>query len=108
MPPSNLNFTRANLQLNLLELGEQDERPELAVYLLDRALKPLHIAEVGEKGEFRLPEEEFQHATRVAIGPRVEDRADLDPKTLLQYRPAEFAKQIAERPVIDSPHQGVQ
>jgi hypothetical protein len=85
---------RPRVRLNLEDFKEGDERPNIAVTLVDTDGKPLHIAEVDNQGNVEVPEAALKKAHRVLIGPSVRDDAPVDPETILRYRPVDLEKLI--------------
>jgi hypothetical protein len=77
-------------QIKFTDFTESDTRPEIAVYAVDAAFKPLHTAEVDEKGNFDLPEDKLKKAKLVVVGPYAEDFASLDKRSLAKYRVSHF------------------
>jgi len=90
-------------RLNLVDFAPGDERPEIAVYALNRAGEPVYTAQVEDNGSFSLPENTLKEAHRIAIGPAAEDFAALDPQSLITYRADRLAEQLRERPELDLP-----
>ena len=81
--------------INLTGFTSEDKFPDMAVYALDRAGKPLEISKVNDEGSFRIPEKVVEKAHRIVIGPEVEDIAGIERKVLTLYRSEQF-KQIME------------
>jgi hypothetical protein len=77
------------------ERGEPDEgRPEIVIALVDRDLRPLHVAEVDPEGHFQLPEPALEDAHLVMIGPRSEDGRGADVEASVRLRPAQLRELV--------------
>ncbi len=82
--------------LNLAGFQQGDDRPEVAVYAIDRSGKQLAAAHVDASGGFTLPAGALKEAHRILIGPRAEKADTLPTSALLTYRPAQFLE-LAEQ-----------
>ncbi len=89
--------------IRLVDFVEGDQRPEIGVYVFDRTGKPLHVAKVGAEGQFDSPEKVLAAAHMVALGPYIENAAELDHTSLSRFRPEHFRALIAERGAIEVP-----
>ena len=85
---------RPRIRINLEDFKEGDERPNIAVTLVDSDGKPVHIAEADNQGNVEVPEAALKKAQRVLIGPSLRDDAPIDPETILRYRPVDLEKMI--------------
>ena len=83
------------LQVNLEGLKPDEERPAIAVTLIGDDAKPSLVAQVAADGTLDLPAAALKKASRVLIGPVSEEAADIDPDTLIRFRPDQFAELIA-------------
>ncbi|HEV2761434.1 MAG TPA: hypothetical protein VGV38_00470, partial [Pyrinomonadaceae bacterium] len=80
------------LSLSLVNAREDDERPEVAVYVLDRANNLIHTARADEEGNFDLPRDVLRNAHQVAVGPAAESFHQVDKRTLATYRASNFVE----------------
>lgn len=85
---------RQRLQLNLEGLKRDEERPSIAVTLVSDDAQPIFVAQVDADGTVDIPEAALKKASRVLIGPVAENPADVDPDTIVRYRPSQFAELI--------------
>lgn len=69
---------------------EREQRPDLAVYTVDRSFRLIGQIEVDEEGQFDLPDDALEEAHFVVIGPATEDFSELDRKNAIIYRPSQF------------------
>lgn len=82
-------------------LAPGEQRPEIAVTAVDRDGKPLHVAGLNAEGEFQLPAAALEAAHRIVVGPKAEEGATIDPRTVLRYRPAQFQELLGTAGVLD-------
>jgi hypothetical protein len=87
--------------IRLAGFKKDDQRPEMAVYALDKRGKALYTAAAGEDGGFSLPSDAAQKAAQVAIGPLTENFDTLDRSLLSLYSMAEFEERLKLSPVLD-------
>ncbi len=85
---------RPRVRIHLEDFREDDERPNMAVTLVDADGKPLQVAEVDDQGGLDLTESALKKAHRVLIGPSVKDGQAVDPELLVRYRARDFLKLI--------------
>lgn len=78
------------MQLNLVGLEHGDERPIIVVTAVDLNSKPLHVAQVDEKGTFDLPQDVLKAAHRILVGPSTDNPEAIDPDSIVRYRPRQF------------------
>ena len=90
-------------RIELIDLTPDDERPEMAVYAVDRALKVIEMSKVSAQGQFRLSRKALDSAQMVAIGPRVEDLSQVERRNLMIYRVDRFQLQLKERKILEIP-----
>ena len=90
------------LKLNLIGLERDQEFPPIVVTAVSRDLKPLHVANVDDKGNFSLPSDVLKNAHRILIGPNEEAAETIDRSTVVRYRPAQF-EQLMRRGVLNIP-----
>lgn len=83
------------LQVNLEGLKPDEERPAIAVTLIGEDAKPILVAQVDSNGTLDVPAAALKKARRVLIGPVAENPADVDPDTIVRFRPDQFADLIA-------------
>lgn len=93
----------AKPRVNLIDFRPGDERPEIGVYVLNRAGEPIYSDRVDAEGAFDLPESVLKEAHRIALGPLTEDFASLDRQSLVSYRANRLLDQLKERAEIDLP-----
>ncbi len=86
----------SRFHLNLAGLKRGEERPSIAVTLLDRQGKSLHVSPVDAEGGFDLPEAALKETQRVVIGPSAPEGAPVDPDTLLRYRLSQFEQLLKD------------
>lgn len=77
-------------QLKLMELVQDEEGPQMAVFALDDNLRPLATAKVDAEGYFELPDEVLEQAARFAVGPDELEYAQIERRILAMYRPEQF------------------
>jgi hypothetical protein len=87
---------RLRMQLNLEGFKPGEERPEIAVTLVARDGKTLHVAQVDKEGEFDLPEGGLKEAHRVLIGPSLKENEPPDPEAIVRYRARQFEQLVPE------------
>lgn len=93
--PGTSGGQRGRPRVVLFDFTEEDQRPDVAVYAVDRSLKPLHVAPVGDDGSFDLPERALKDAYLVVVGP-VMDKPDRVPREgTVQYRVGHFRELVA-------------
>lgn len=85
---------RQRVQVNLEGLKRDEERPVIAVTLVGDDAKPILVAQVDADGTVDVPAAALKKASRVLIGPVAENPADVDPATILRYRPSQFGDLI--------------
>lgn len=80
------------LKLNFVGLKGDQEFPRVAVTAVSRDMKPLHVANVDDTGNFSLPNEVLKNAHRILIGPSEEAAETIDQSTVVRYRPTQFGE----------------
>jgi hypothetical protein len=96
--------TRRSLSgtLRLIDVKPEDERPDMALFALDRAHQPIHLSPVDKEGRFEIPNDVLEKSTYIAIASESElemfnaDRA-------MTYRTRRFQELLKESPLIGIP-----
>ncbi len=86
---------RFQARVELRGLNAEDQRPQMAVYAIDRSGKTLETKAVDEKGQFQLSSKALATAERIVIGPQEEDIQSMDQRSLSVYRADQF-RQVVE------------
>jgi hypothetical protein len=92
---------RFKVKLELSGMTGEDKRPDAAVYIMDRAFKPIEVNQVNTDGVFSMPEEIPDEAHRIVIGPIVEDLSTVARSSLIIHKVLEFQQLIAETKVFE-------
>lgn len=82
--------------IHLANSEANELQPKVALYIVDRSFKLIHMATVGEVGAFEIPTDTMQSAHRILVGPVTEDFDNLEREKLLTLRPTDF-NQLIER-----------
>lgn len=82
--------------IHLANSEANELQPKVALYIVDRSFKLIHMSTVGEVGAFEIPTDTVQSAHRILVGPVTEDFDNLEREKLLTLRPADFS-QLIER-----------
>ena len=92
--------------IRLADMTAEDNRPEMALYVLDRSRKLIYTADVDAENRFEIPDEVLRSAQFVAVGPEVEKFEELPEDNLLMYKASQFQAMLSEFPelIIAKPH----
>jgi hypothetical protein len=88
-------------RIRLIDFKEGDQRPDLAVYVVDRSFTPLYTARVDPEGRFKLSDDALKNAAYIVVGPSTQHFADLDRHSLIQYRVGELQQMLRESPELE-------
>jgi hypothetical protein len=88
------NNENLQMRLNLVELGKDEERPNIVVTAVDGRSQTLHIAKVDEKGNFDIPGRILEKAHRITIGPNVDKNESVEAENIIRYRTPQFIELI--------------
>ncbi|GAB4581381.1 MAG: hypothetical protein Fur0022_41280 [Anaerolineales bacterium] len=84
--------------IRLADITAEDNRPEMALYILDRSRNLIHTADVDEENRFEIPEDVLKRAHLIALGPEVEKFDELKEENLMMYRADQFQAMLADFP----------
>jgi hypothetical protein len=90
-------------RINLVDFASGKEPPGMAVYALDRARQPIFQAGVSKDGQFEFPDEVFDKAAYLVIGPAAEKFSDIDISSLLSFRTRRWRSAYPAGSIIDLP-----
>ncbi|MCB9134756.1 MAG: hypothetical protein H6636_04965 [Anaerolineales bacterium] len=84
--------------IRLADFTAEDNRPEMALYVLARNRKLIHTAPVDEENRFEIPDEVLKNAHMIALGPETENFATLKEENLMLYRADQFQAMLSDFP----------
>lgn len=97
------NERTMTFRIRLVDVEKGEERPDVAVYALDRNREVIHVAQVDVEGNTELPDEIFEKAAFISLAPADEEFGRLERKQVLTYRAGRFREIIADDRVINVP-----
>ncbi len=101
MPRNESKEGRYRVRLESFSPGE--ETPDVLVTAVNEEMKPLHTVPVDEAGAFDLPEDALKAAHLILIGPRAQEGATIESRSILRYRPEHFLDLLGETGVLEIP-----
>ncbi len=87
----------SRLQIDLVDLDEDRERPALAVYAIDRAGTVLHRADVDARGGAAMPPAMLEKASELLVGPPLETLEGIERSALARFHAGDVLERLKER-----------
>lgn len=95
-------------RVDFTAFSEQDERPKIAVYAIDRSAEMLNVSAVDKEGVFSMPDSVLKKAHKILIGPKLEKEDDItriSKSRISQFRTGHFRNLLEPEGIIRIPRQ---
>ena len=91
-------------KIEFIGIDANENRPEVALYLIEQSTKSISMIEVDQEGNFKLPSTAIRKTQMtVTIAPKTEDLKTLDKKMLCTFRISQFTELLEKTGVIEIP-----
>ncbi len=91
----------SRLQIDLVGLDEDRERPALTVYAVDRAGTVLHRADVDARGGAAVPPAVLEKASELLVGPPLESLEGIERSSLARFHAGDVLEHLKARKALE-------